>query len=114
MVKLIIQKKKTVIAITKSYVCPVKILDLLIWCPILVLSLDILGFVGKGAAPLVGQPWGWRQLEGFFFFFFCFPWSYGPSVASGYPELISPGDWLVNSIWFLLSTGHVYALWQGG
>jgi hypothetical protein len=35
-----------------------EVLDLLLWCPILVLALGILGFVGKSAAPLAG-PLGW-------------------------------------------------------
>jgi hypothetical protein len=35
----------------------VRVLDLLFWCPILVLALGILGFVGNSAAPLVGQLW---------------------------------------------------------
>jgi hypothetical protein len=36
--------------------------------------LGILGFVGKGAAPLVGQLG--VEMAGGFFFFFHFPWSY--------------------------------------
>jgi hypothetical protein len=45
----------------------------------------------------------------FFFlsFFFCFPWSYGPSIVSKSPEVVSPDDWLIGSILFLLSTGQV-------
>jgi hypothetical protein len=39
-----------------------KVLDLFLWCPILVLAFVILGSVEKGAATLV------RQLEGFAFF----------------------------------------------
>jgi hypothetical protein len=42
-------------ATTKSSVCLVKVLDLFLWHLILVLALGILGFVGKGAVPLVGQ-----------------------------------------------------------
>jgi hypothetical protein len=54
MVKLIIQKKKkTRYSTTKNSVCSAKVLNLFLWCPILVLALGILGFVGKGAAPLV-------------------------------------------------------------
>jgi hypothetical protein len=40
-------------------------------------------------------------------FFSSFPWSYGPSVASGSSELVSQDGWLVSSILFLLSTGQV-------
>jgi hypothetical protein len=60
LVKLIIQKKKKekeetpCKAVTKSLVCLVKVLELFLWCPILVLVLGILGFVGKCAAPLLG------------------------------------------------------------
>jgi hypothetical protein len=70
--------------------------------------LGILGFVGKGPAPLVGQ-FGVELAGEFFlsFLFCCFPWSYGPSTASGSPEVVSPGDWLVSSIWFFQSTGQV-------
>jgi hypothetical protein len=63
-----------------------------------------LGFVGKGAAPLVRQLG--VEIAGRFFFF-CFPWFYGLLVESGSPEVVSPGDWLVSSIWFLLSTEQV-------
>jgi hypothetical protein len=67
MVKLTTQEKKTGTA-TKSSVCLVRVLDLFLWCPILVLVLGVLGFVEKGAAPLVGQLGGddWRV---FFFSF---------------------------------------------
>jgi hypothetical protein len=93
-VKLIIQKKKTPpdTATTKNSVCLVKVLELFLWCLILVLMLGILGFVGKGAAPLD------RQLEvemagGFFsFLFFQFPWSCGPSITSGSSDVVSTGD----------------------
>jgi hypothetical protein len=68
--------------------------------------LDILGFVGKSAAPLVEQL-GIEMTGGFFsFLVFCFPWSYG-SVTSRNSDVVSPGDWLVSSIWLLLSTGQV-------
>jgi hypothetical protein len=54
----------------------------------------------------------WRRvmpllLDSFFFLFFHFPWSYGPSITSRSCNVLSPGDWLVSSIWFLLSTGQV-------
>jgi hypothetical protein len=47
---------------TKSSVCSVNVLDLFLWHPILVLVLGILGFVEKGAAPVVRQLGGddWR------------------------------------------------------
>jgi hypothetical protein len=45
-----------------------------------------------------------RQLEGFSPLF---NWSYGLSIKSESSEVVSPGDWLVSSIWFLLSTGQV-------
>jgi hypothetical protein len=44
-----------------------------------------LGISRKGTAPLVQQPWV-EKAGGFFFLSFCFPWSYGPSIASGNPE----------------------------
>jgi hypothetical protein len=47
--------EKTGTATTKSSVCSVKVLDLLLWCPILVFALSIPCFVRKGAASLVGQ-----------------------------------------------------------
>jgi hypothetical protein len=37
---------------TKSLVCLVRVLDLFLWCPILVLVLGILEFVRKGDVPL--------------------------------------------------------------
>jgi hypothetical protein len=46
-----------------------KVLNLVLWHPILVWELGILGLVGKGAAPLVGQLVGEIAL-GFFFTFF--------------------------------------------
>jgi hypothetical protein len=51
----LIQKKKTSTTTTKSSLCSVNILDLFLSHPIPVLVLGILGFVGKGAAPLIGQ-----------------------------------------------------------
>jgi hypothetical protein len=42
-----------------------------------------------------------------FFFFPHFPWFYGLSIASGSPEMVLPGDWVVSSIWLLLSTGQL-------
>jgi hypothetical protein len=79
MAKLIIQGKKTGTK-TASSVCSAKVLDLFFWCPILVLALGILGFVGKGAAPIVGSLQG-RQVE---FFFFYFLWFYRPSAIICY------------------------------
>jgi hypothetical protein len=55
MVELIRQKKKTQVSNKKSLVCLVRVLDLLFWCPILVLALGILGFVGKGVVLAVRQ-----------------------------------------------------------
>jgi hypothetical protein len=64
-----------------------KVLDFFLWHPILVLALGFLGFVGKGAAPLV------RQLEvemagGFFFSFFLLSLVYSPSICYKW-ELLS-------------------------
>jgi hypothetical protein len=64
MIKLIIQKKKrkkkpTSIATSKSSVCFIKVLELFLWHPILVLVLGIPGFVGKHAALLL-DTLGWR------------------------------------------------------
>jgi hypothetical protein len=53
--------------------------------------LGILDFVGKGAAPFVGQL-GVETARGFVLS--CSPWSYGPSVASENPEVAPPGDLL--------------------
>jgi hypothetical protein len=108
MVKLIIQQQKNPpgTATTKSTVCLVKVLEFFLMHPILVLVLGILGFLEKGAAPLVGQI-GWREL-GSWVFFSCFShssWSYGLSITSGSSGMVSPVNWLVSSIWFLLSTG---------
>jgi hypothetical protein len=56
MVKLIIQKN----LVQQQQ----KVLELFLWLPILVLALGILGFVGKGAGPLIVQlregEDGWR------------------------------------------------------
>jgi hypothetical protein len=71
----------------KSSVCSAEVLDLLICCTILVLVLGILGSVAKGASPLVGQL-GWGKMAGWVFF--CFPWSYAPSIISGKSEVVSP------------------------
>jgi hypothetical protein len=69
MVKLIIQKKKERKtpgkATTKSSVCLLKVLDLLLCYPILIWALSILGFVQKGTAPLVGLL-GVEMAGGFF------------------------------------------------
>jgi hypothetical protein len=74
MVKLIIQKKKKEktpgTATTKSSVCLVEVLDLFLWHLILVLALGVLGFVRKGAAPLIGQLG--VEMDGGFFLFFSF------------------------------------------
>jgi hypothetical protein len=59
----------------KSSVCYVKVLDLFFWHPILVLALGILCFVGKGAAPLIGQLEVQMAGEFFLSFFFFFPLS---------------------------------------
>jgi hypothetical protein len=42
---------------------------------------------------------GWRVV-------FCL-WSYGPSITSRSSEVVSPSDWLVNSIWFFCSLGRL-------
>jgi hypothetical protein len=76
---LVIQKKKP-----KSSVCLIKFLNLFLWHPILVLALDILSFMGKGAAPLVGQFNG-DTAGGFFFHL---SWTYGPSVTSEQVEAL--------------------------
>jgi hypothetical protein len=77
-----------------------EVLNLFLWCLVLVLVLDILDYVEKGAAPLLGQLGGGMQLKGFCP---CFPWSYGPSIRSGSSEVVSSEG----SIWFLLSIGQV-------
>jgi hypothetical protein len=56
--------------------------------------------VEKGAVPLVRQL-GRRWL------FLSIPWSYELSITSRSSELVSPNDYLVSSIWFLLFTGQV-------
>jgi hypothetical protein len=86
----------------KILVILAKVLDLFLWCPILVWELGILGFVEKGAAPLAGQL-EVEMAEGFSFP--CFPWPYGPSITSRNSEVVSSDGWLVSSIWFLPSTG---------
>jgi hypothetical protein len=65
MLKLIIQKKITTI---KCSVCLVTVLVLFLWCPVLLLVFDILGFVGNGTAPLIGQL-AVEMAGGFFLFF---------------------------------------------
>jgi hypothetical protein len=54
MEKLIVQEKRDTTT-TKCTECLVKFLDLLLWHPILILVLGILGFVGNSAVPLVRQ-----------------------------------------------------------
>jgi hypothetical protein len=81
--KLILQKNPD--TTTKCTDYPVKFLDLLVWHPVLILVLGILGFVGKGAVPLVRQL-GKRWL------FFSIPWSYDLSITSRSSELVSPDD----------------------
>jgi hypothetical protein len=51
-VKLTQRKRKSN---NKNSVCLVRVLDLLLWHPILVLLLGILGFVGYGAASIIRQ-----------------------------------------------------------
>jgi hypothetical protein len=94
MVKLIIQKKIGTTT-TEISVCSAKVLDLFLWCLILILVLGILGFVGRSAAPLVGQLGG-KMTRGFFFV--CFPWSCGLCVTSRSSEVVSPDDLFVSSI----------------
>jgi hypothetical protein len=65
------------------------------------------GLCGEGYCPFCQIIWGGDDWKRFFFYFFYFPWSYGPSVTSKSSEVISPGDWLVSSIWFFLSMGPV-------
>jgi arginine exporter protein ArgO len=67
LVKSITQKKKQGIAQKK--VCLVKVLELFLLCPVLVLVLGILGFGRKGTACLVGQL-GMEMAGGCFFFYF--------------------------------------------
>jgi hypothetical protein len=55
MVKLIILKKSEVQQQQKSSVSSAKVLELFLWCPILLLMLGILGYVGKGVTILVRQ-----------------------------------------------------------
>jgi hypothetical protein len=50
-------RKKKSHKTTKSSVSLVKVVDLLLWHPVLVLVLGILGYVRKGAAPLLRQLW---------------------------------------------------------
>jgi hypothetical protein len=77
----------------------IKVLELFLGHPILKLALE-----GRDVAPFVRQL-GWaRWLE---IFFFHFPWSYGLSVTSGSSEVVSPGEWLMSSIYFFLPTGQV-------
>jgi hypothetical protein len=62
-------------ATTKSSVCSVKVLDLFLWCPILVLALSILGLGGRALALLLDSL-GWRWLVFFFLLLsFFFPLS---------------------------------------
>jgi hypothetical protein len=84
MEKLIVQEKRDTTT-TKCTECLVKFLDLLLWHPILILVLGILGFVEKGAFPLVRQL-GRRWL------FLSIPWSYELSITSRSSELVSPND----------------------
>jgi hypothetical protein len=112
MVKFIIQKKKHIsYSNNKKFNLLSKSSELILWCPVLVLVLDILGFVGKVAAPLVGQLIV-EMAGGFFLFFyfllfFHFPCSFGPSVTNRNSDVVLPGGWLVSSIWFLLSIGRL-------
>jgi hypothetical protein len=102
MVKLIIQKKNTGTAITKISVCSVKVLEFFLWGPIMILTVGILGFVGKGAASLVRQL-GMETAGGFFLsYFFLLYLVLLVSIANGSPEVVLPGHWLVSSIWFFL------------
>jgi hypothetical protein len=64
----------------KGMVSSTKVLDLVLWHPILVLALGILSYVGKGAAPLLNSL-RVRQMEGFCFP--CFPCSYGRLLQAG-------------------------------
>jgi hypothetical protein len=67
MVKLRIQRRKVKAKVQQqTSVCSAKVLDLFLWCPILVLVVGILGFVGEGADPLVGQLVG-KMAGGIFF-----------------------------------------------
>jgi hypothetical protein len=68
------------------------------------------GLCGEGCCPSCWTTWGgdsWGGVAFSLFVFFCFPWSHGPSVKSGSSDVVSPGNWVVSSIWFLLSTVQV-------
>jgi hypothetical protein len=59
------------------------------------------GLCGEGCCSSCLTAWGrgddWR-------FFLHFPWSYEPCVTSGGSEVVSPDDWLMSIIWFILYT----------
>jgi hypothetical protein len=65
------------------------------------------GLCGEGCYPSYWTAWSGDDWWVFFFFFLHFPWSYEPSITSQSSDVVLPGDWLVNSIWFLLSTRQV-------
>jgi hypothetical protein len=79
MVKLIIQKKKGT-ATAKSSVCLVKVLDLFFgvqcwyWCL-------VFWALWARVLALLSDSLGMETSRGFFLYFFCFSWSYGPLQA---------------------------------
>jgi hypothetical protein len=85
---------------TKNSVCLVKVLEHWYWC------LVFWALWGK-ECPSCWTAWGGDSWSVVLFFFFHFPWSYGPSFTSGNSDMVSPSDWLVSSTWLLLSTGQV-------
>jgi hypothetical protein len=85
--KLIIQKRKMGTTTTKSLICSVKVLNLLLWHPILLLALGILEGASLLSDRLGGGEDGWRV---FSFFLFCFLWSYVSSITSRSSEVVSP------------------------
>jgi protein-S-isoprenylcysteine O-methyltransferase Ste14 len=111
MVKLIIQKKKERKtpgkATTKSSVCLLKFCSYSFGVQSWYYSWYS-GLHGKGCCLLLDSVgWRWLEVFSFLFFFFQLSLSYGPSITNRNSDVVSPGDWVVSSIWFLLSTGQV-------
>jgi hypothetical protein len=80
-----------------------KVLDFFLWYLILVLVLGILGYVGEELLPLSLDSFRVRELEGFPPTFLALM----GCLLQQDPEVISPDDYIVSSILFLLSTVQV-------
>jgi hypothetical protein len=105
MVKLIIQKKITRYSNNKKFSLLGKSSGVILLMSNPDVGAWYSGLCGQECCLSCQKAWGGDSWRIFFSLFL--PWSYGPSITSRSSDVVSPNDWFVSSIWFLLSTGKV-------